>query len=559
MLTQLQLTNFAVVSAHDLALSPGFTVVTGETGAGKSLIVDALLCLTGARADSGMVRQGSERAELAASFDLTDAPEALAWLQENDCDEEQSCQLRRVIRADGGSKAWINGRNASLSQLAELGGLLLEVHGQHAQQHLLERRKQLVLLDEFGHADVQATRVQALYRRWQDIQQAIEQLQQQGDVRERIAELEQQLQDLQQQPIDPDSIDTASARHKRQSQSQQLLAASSTALALLDGDEQNNGLSLLQASKAQLERWHNDEPALANVLELLESASIQIKEAVSHLQQWQDGMEQDAAELALLETQLSLWHELARRHRVPMNGLQEKANRLQQERDNLGMTGEMLQKLRAEQVEIGEGWRREAAQLSAIRRQAAADLGQQVSVLMAELGMAGGGFEAALDVNSDLQPQAHGAERCEFLVSANPGQAPRPLRKVASGGELARISLAIEVATLGLDPTPTMVFDEVDSGIGGAVAEIVGQKLRTLGARCQVLCVTHLAQVASLGHQHLRVAKQSDGHTTESQVSELSDALRVQEIARMMGGKILNEQTLAHAAAMLDHSQASPH
>ena len=231
MLTQLQLTNFAVVSAHDLALAPGFTVVTGETGAGKSLIVDALLCLTGARADSGMVRFGSERAELAASFDLSDAPEAREWLNENDYDEGDECQVRRVIRADGGSKAWINGRPATLSQLTELGGLLLEIHGQHEQQQLLERRKQLVLLDVFGQSGSQADTVQNFTRHWNMLQQQIDQVQRQGDVSARIAELEHQLQELNRQPIDPAGITEALARHKRHSQSQQLLAATASALA----------------------------------------------------------------------------------------------------------------------------------------------------------------------------------------------------------------------------------------------------------------------------------------------------------------------------------------
>ncbi|WP_395770575.1 DNA repair protein RecN [Arenimonas sp.] len=556
MLTQLQLTNFAVVSANDLAVFDGFTVVTGETGAGKSLIVDALLCLTGARADSGMVRFGSERAELSAVFGLADAPEALAWLKENDCDEDGECQLRRVIRADGGSKAWINGRNATLSQLAELGALLLEIHGQHDQQHLLERRKQLGLLDEFGQAGKQASQVQTLARQWNVLQQQIDRLQSQGDVSARIAELEHQLQELNRQPIDPANITEAVARHKRHSQSHQLLAATASALAQLDGDETANGLALLQSGAAQLSRWQAEEPVLAGVVELLESASIQVKEAVSELQQWQDGIELDAGELATLEAQLSHWHELARRHRIPMESLQEKADALQQELDGLRGAGDTLNALLAERKTAAAEWQNAAAHLTTTRRQASDRLGVSVSSLMAELGMAGGQFVVELEANADEQPQLHGAERCEFLVSANPGQPPRPLRKVASGGELARISLAIEVATLGLDPTPTMVFDEVDAGIGGAVAEVVGQKLRALGKGCQVLCVTHLAQVASLGHQHLRVAKQSDGASTESQVQTLDGDARVQEIARMMGGKTLTAQTLAHAAAMLDHGQS---
>lgn len=555
MLTHLQLKDFAVVSANNLALAAGFTVVTGETGAGKSLLVDALLCLTGARADSGMVRFGAERAELSAEFDLADAPAAREWLTEQAMDEDRQCQLRRIIRADGGSKAWINGRNATLSQLAELGGLLLEIHGQHEQQQLLERRKQLVLLDDFAQAGAQTAEVAALARRWSGLQLEIDRLQAQGDVSARIAELEHQLRELNRQTIDPAEIADAAARHKRHSQSHQLLAAAAAALAQLDGDDAATGLALLQSGKAQLARWQADEPALAAVVELLESASIQVKEAVSLLQHWQDGIELDPTELMALESQLSHWHELARRHRVPMEGLQNKADSLQQELQALASAGDILKGLVGEQAAVAVAWQTAASQLSETRRRAASQLGESISALMAELGMAGGRFVAELEPNAETRPQSHGLERVEFLVSANPGQPPRPLRKVASGGELARISLAIEVATLGLDPTPTMVFDEVDSGIGGAIAEVVGRKLRALGHDRQVLCVTHLAQVASLGHQHLLVAKQHDGGSTESQVLALNGPERVQEIARMMGGTTLTPQTLAHAADMLNNGQ----
>jgi DNA repair protein RecN (Recombination protein N) len=555
MLTQIRLKDFAVVSANELTLAQGFTVVTGETGAGKSLLVDALLCLTGARADTGMVRFGAERAELAAEFDLIDAPAAREWLAEQAMDEDGQCQLRRVIRADGGSKAWINGRNATLSQLAELGGLLLEIHGQHEQQQLLERRKQLGLLDDFAQAGAQAAEVMALTRRWNGVQMEIDRLQAQGDVSGRTAELEHQLQELNRQTIEPAEISDAVARHKRHSQSHQLLAATAAALAQLDGDDASTGLALLQSGKAQLGRWQADEPVLAAVVELLESASIQVKEAVSQLQQWQDGIELDPTELMALESQLSHWHELARRHRVPMEGLQDKANSLQQELQGLASAGERLKGLMSEQASVAANWQAAAMQLSKTRQRAALQLDASISELMAELGMAGGRFVAELETNADTRPQSHGLERVEFLVSANPGQPPRPLRKVASGGELARISLAIEVATLGLDPTPTMVFDEVDSGIGGAIAEVVGRKLRTLGHNRQVLCVTHLAQVASLGHQHLQVAKQHDGGSTQSQVLALNGPDRVQEIARMMGGTTLTPQTMAHAADMLNNGQ----
>jgi len=556
MLTQLHLKDFAVVSANAVTLQAGFTVVTGETGAGKSLIVDALLCLTGARADSGMVRFGSPRAELSAAFDLNDAPAAAAWLSDNDYDEDGECQLRRVIRADGGSKAWINGRNATLSQLTELGALLLEIHGQHEQQHLLDRRRQLQLLDDYARTDVEATEVSRLHRQWLDLQQQLQALTARGDVGDQVAYLNHQLQELAQVPLDPDTIEAVSAKHKRQGQSQQLLMACNVALQWLEGDHAGSAMPALQSARGQLNKWQDADPALSGIIELLDAADIQLKEAVSQLQLWQSDIDSDESEIQQMEIQIGLWHDLARKHRVPVSELQAKAHALQAEADDLSDAEERQQALQKTIQQAASAWLKCAEALQKKRQKAGIQLAETISQLMAELGMPGGQFAVEWQENTENTPQGHGLARAEFLVSANPGQPPRPLRKVASGGELARISLALQVATLGLDPTPTMVFDEVDSGIGGAVAEVVGQKLRALGARCQVLCVTHLAQVASLGHQHLQVAKHSEGEATESQVTALQGEHRVLEVARMMGGKSLGPQTLAHAKAMLEHAQS---
>ena len=555
MLTQIRLKDFAVVSANELSLAQGFTVVTGETGAGKSLLVDALLCLTGARAEAGMVRHGAERAELAAEFDLSDAEAARDWLVEQAMDEDGQCQLRRVIRADGGSKAWINGRSASVAQLHELGLRLLEIHGQHAQQNLLERRKQLGLLDDYAQAQSQQLAVQRAYKNWLGLQQHMQQLLAGGDAEQRLDYLAHQLQEFAQHRLEPESIEAALAKHKRHSQAQQLLSASSAALHALREADSGSALSMVHASKTQLAKWQSGEPELTAVMELLESADIQLKEAASQLQSWQDGIELDTGELLQLESELTAWHELARKHRVPLEQLQAKANSLQAEFDALQNASSAIAQASQALHDAAENWLQAARALSQVRQKARLTLADTVTELMAELGMAGGRFELTLEANEDTTPQVHGLERVEFLVSANPGQPPKPLRKVASGGELARISLAIEVATLGLDPTPTMVFDEVDSGIGGAIAEVVGRKLRALGQNRQVLCVTHLAQVASLGHQHLQVAKQHDGQQTQSQVQALQGEARVQEIARMMGGATITPKTIAHAADMLNNGQ----
>ncbi len=555
MLTHLSLKDFAVVTTSQLSFSHGFTVVTGETGAGKSLIVDALLCLTGARADVGMVRFGAERAELTAEFDLNDAPLAQAWLAENELNDGGECLLRRVIKADGGSKAWINGRNATLSQLNELGAGLLEIHGQHEQQNLLERGKQLDLLDEFAQQHKLKQNVRQLHRIWLQINNEINMLQKRGDVSDQIAFMQHQLSELQAHVLDPEIIQNELAKHKRQSQSTQLLSTCATTLSLLQGDESLSARTQVRSSIAQLSKWQESEPVLADALALLETADIQLHEAINQLQDFSESIELDDQALVLLESQISHWHELSRKHRVQIFELQNKALQIESELNDLQQSNARVASLQKQLIEAKQHWQHEAKTLSLKRQSAAKDLSKTVSQLMSELGMAGGLFDIQLTLNDNDEPHAHGLERCEFLVSANPGQPTKALRKVASGGELARISLAIEVATLGMDPTPTMVFDEVDSGIGGAIAEVVGQKLRTLGLQCQVLCVTHLAQVASLGHQHLLVRKQSAEQHTESQVQVLENKDRIEEIARMMGGVALSVQSRAHAEAMLDHGQ----
>ncbi len=553
MLINLSLKDFAVVTTSQLGFSQGFTVVTGETGAGKSLIVDALLCISGTRADSGMVRHGAERAEIAAEFNLSDAPQAQAWLEQNEFNDAQECLLRRVIKADGGSKAWINGRSATLGQLSELCSGLLEIHGQHEQQSLLDRSKQLDLLDEFAQQQALKQKVRQQHRQWLQINAEINQLQKRGDVSEQIEYMQHQLNELQNLSLDPEYIQAELDKHKRQSQSTQLVSACAMALSLLQDDEQLSARHQLRSSMAQLNSWQESEPIIAEVLALLESADIQVHEAFIQLQNFSENIELDDQQLLLLEQQISAWHELSRKHRVPVLELQNKAVQLEIELNELRQSNSRVADLQVQLNDANKQWLIYANALSLERKTAAEALSKAVSALMTELGMAGGVFEAQLSPNDSDEPQTQGLERCEFLVSANPGQPTKALRKVASGGELARISLAIEVATLGMDPTPTMVFDEVDSGIGGAVAEVVGQKLRALGKQCQVLCVTHLAQVASLGHQHYLVSKFSAQNNTESHVKPLKDKDRIEEIARMMGGLELSTQSRDHAKVMLNH------
>ncbi len=556
MISLLSLKDFAVVSAAELAFGPGMTVVSGETGAGKSLLVDALMWLTGARADAGIVRHGAERAELAAQFDLIDAPAALAWLREQEMDDGRECQLRRVIRADGGSRAWINGRSATLGQLSELGALLVEIHGQHEHQALLDRGQQLALLDAFARHEPRLAEVRDHARRWADLDRELGDLARAGDVGERVAWLQHQVDELARENLDAADLDQLQAAHRRQANAAGLLQGCESALARLAGDD---GLSLTRALhqvSADLARLGNDEPRLAEIVSLLESADIQLAEASTGLERIRDDFDLDPARLQQLEDRLGRLHELTRKHRLPIEGLAGRRDALQAELEGLADASGRAERLGRDRQQAAADWAAAAAKLSKSRAAAATQLGQAVAALMAELGMGGGVFSVQLEPHDTTRPLPQGAERCEFQVSANPGQPPRPLRKVASGGELARISLAIEVAALGLDAVPTMVFDEVDTGIGGAVAEVVGQKLRALGAERQVLCVTHLPQVAAQGHHHFQVSKAVAGASTHSAVTPLDDKARVEELARMLGGVEITREVRANARQMLSRAQA---
>ncbi|WP_147652720.1 DNA repair protein RecN [Vulcaniibacterium gelatinicum] len=551
MLTRLSIRDFAVVRAAELEFGPGLTVISGETGAGKSLLVDALGLLAGLRADSGVVRHGAERAELSAGFDLADAPAALAWLREQELDDGDQCELRRTLRADGGSRAWINGRPATLSQLAALSAHLVEIHGQHEHQALLSRHSQLALLDAYGgHAEALAA-VREAARAWAALERERERLTQQGDVSDRIAWLEHQLRELDAEPLDPAAIAELLASHRRHAHAAGLIAACDEAVARLGGDDGPSLARQLRQVRALLAREAEHEPRLAEADAMLDAAAIQLDEAAALLDRVRADLDLDPAALDALDRRLGRLHDLARKHRVPVEGLAATREAMAAELDALRGAGERLAMLERERAAAVAGWRAAAARLGAARAEAAARMAEATTAAIAELGMGGGRFEVQLEPTGEERPDPLGAERVEFLVSANAGQPPRPLRKVASGGELSRISLAIEVTALGLDAVPTMVFDEVDTGIGGAVADIVGRRLRALGETRQVLCVTHLPQVAAHGHAHYRVSKAAHDGVTQSAVQRLDARERTEELARMLGGVDVSREARAAARRLL--------
>lgn len=552
MLTRLAIADFAVVRAAELEFGPGMTVISGETGAGKSLLVDALGFLCGQRADAGVVRHGAERAELSAEFDLTDAPAARAWLQEAEMDEAGDCQLRRVLRADGGSKAWINGRMASAAQLSELASLLVEIHGQHAQQALLSRNSQLALLDGYGrHGDLLAEVGQAA-KRWQAARAELEALNARGDVGERVEFLRHQLHELQAETLDAASLASLDANHRRLAHASELIEAQTRARDWLADSDEANALALLQRARDAISRVIDHEPRLADVDALLETATISLDEAADTLARLGDTLDLEPGRFESLDQRLQRVHALARKHRVGVDALAGVQARIEDELASLD-NAEARAATLVEEVEAARQiWNTAAAKLTRARGKAAKALSAATVAIVRELGMGEADFRIELAAEAGLEPNAQGAERAEFLIAANPGQPPRPLRKVASGGELSRISLAIEVAALGIDTVPTMVFDEVDTGISGGVAEVVGRKLRALGARCQVMCVTHLPQVAAQGHAQWRVRKASSESLTMSAVDRLDDAGRVEEIARLLGGVNVSDAARAAARSLLD-------
>jgi len=551
MLESLYVKDFAIVGEAEIAFASGMTVVTGETGAGKSLLVDALLLLAGGRAESTMVRHGCERAELAAAFDLAERRDLRDWLIAEDLDEDGACQLRRVIRSEGSSRAWINGRPVTLGQLKTLAAGLIEIHGQHEHQALLDRAQQLGLLDTFGEHGAELTEVARIARAWRETSARIGELSRGADPAERIEWLSHQVDELDRHALGVDELATLEDQHRRLANSGQLVQGCAALGDRLDGDTEYALLRTLARAQSQIAQLTTLDARLQPVGELIDAAQIQLTEASDALARYQSALDLDPERLAETEAQLGKLHELARKHRVRMPELKAHADSLREELESLRGAGASIAGLQAEQQRLMTDYAKAARKLSAKRAATSTRLGAAVSALMDELGMRGGRFEVQLEAQAGDEPDAHGSERCEFLVSANPGQPPRALRKVASGGELSRISLAIEVAALGSDTVGTMVFDEVDSGIGGAVAEVVGQKLRALGARCQVLCVTHLAQVASQGHQHLRVSKSSNGDSTLTQINALNGKQRREEIARMLGGIEITRETLAHAKQML--------
>ena len=555
MLTHLQLRDLVLVDQAELELKSGLTALTGETGAGKSIVVDALLLISGGRAGGDVVRQGAERAEVAASFDAL-PPAAKAWLESQAIEHSGDLVVRRVIGADGRSRAYVNGQMVPMQALRELAEFLIEIHGQQEFQRLVNRGAQREMLDEHLADRGLREAVSELYERYRASRRDFESLKSAAENRDsRLDLLRYQLAELKAEVTTVAAIEELFVDVKRVAGRGRLASAARTALTAAYEADGDSAHDLLGRAHAALRQVGDADPALAPTAKLLEEAMINTREAAEALRHYLDVLDIDPARQEEIERHAAALEALGRKHRVGVLDLPEQLSRIEAELAALDNAELSLAALEAELATLTREYRAAAQRLTSARKAAADHLSRHITQLMQGLGMAGGRFAVSITPN-DTEFGAQGSDDIEFLVSANPGQAPKSLARVASGGELSRISLAVQVAAAAKTSALCMVFDEVDAGIGGAVAEIVGRQLRDLGERAQVLCVTHLAQVASQAHSQFRVTKLSDGKITRTSVKTLGPLERVDEIARMLGGIDITEQARAHASEML--TRAAP-
>ena len=556
MLTHLQLKDLVIVDQTELELNPGMTALTGETGAGKSIVVDALLLIAGGRAGSDIVRQGAERAEVTASF--AQLPKgAVQWLNAQSVDFDGELVIRRVVGADGRSRAYVNGQVMPLQALRELSEYLLEIHGQQEFQRLVSRAAQRDLLDErLGDLKLKAA-VAELFERHKAAREEFEALEAAAQNRDaRLDLLRYQAGELSAEVGSVTEIEELFIDRKRIAGKGRLGSAAQAALAAAYETDGESAHDLLGRAQGALRAVAESDPELAEALKMLGEAAVLTQESAQQLRRYLDNLDVDPARQEEIERHAAALESLARKHRVGVTELPAQLAALQKELAALENAGASLAAIQERVNTLSFEYRTAAAALSKARQAAAKQLGRDVTKLMQALGMAGGSFAVTV-ATSDTDIASSGADDVEFLVSANPGQAPKSLAKVASGGELSRISLAIQVAAAGKNSSLCMVFDEVDAGIGGAVAEIVGRRLRELGERNQVLCVTHLAQVASQAHRQYQVTKFTDGKSTRTALKGLAPAERVDEIARMLGGVDITDQARAHAREMLKRGAAA--
>jgi len=553
LLLSLTIHNFTLVEKLHMEFQPGMTAITGETGAGKSLVLDALGMALGDRGDTGRIRTGKDKLDVTAVFAVTGNPRAREWLRDNDLEDGDDCIIRRSLTTEGRSRGFINGQPAPMQQLQQLGEMMIDIHSQHEHQSLLVRDTHRRLLDAFAGCEELCRQTGSLFHDWQQTRQRLRDLEANARDNEARRELLAfQLTELDELSLAPGELEQLEREQHLLANGEQILKDSHQVLALCRDGDAGDAHSLLSQALNLLHLLPEKSDRLREAESLLDSALIQVDEACRELQQDIDHFDINPERLVEVEARLSLVYQLARKHRISPEELPERHRQLRLELHQLSDGEGGVEGLSKRLAELDSQLTALEAQLSAQRRQGAELFAERINEQLAQLAMAAASIQVCLSPLAGHGPQ--GAETVEFLVSTNPGQPHKPLTKVASGGELSRISLAIQVIAAQHTEIPTLVFDEVDVGVGGAVAEVVGRLLRGLGERGQVICVTHLPQVASCAHQHLVATKSSDGASTESALHPLLANHRVEEIARMLGGSKITEQTRSHAEEMLQLS-----
>lgn len=551
LLKHLHIRDFAVIEEVDIAFNDGLTVFTGETGAGKSIMVGALGLVLGDRSDSGIVRTGCERTEITAIFDIENEDGIQSVLAEQEINCEDELILRRVINKDGRSRAYVNGSSVPAQLLRALGERMVDIHGQHTHQSLLKADVQRNLLDEFGNHQQQLNEVKDAWKLWHATELELQSLS--GDNRDHDAQmtlLQYQIQELEALNPGESKFSDVEEEYGRLSNANRILEVCQETLQQLSDDEHSTQ-SQISHRLNELQDIQKFDQSLSSVIDLLNNATIQVSEASDELRHYLDRLELDPEKLKAVEDKLGALHDMARKHKIQPEELTDHLLTLQEELHKLENSEARYRELLTLQETTIEQYRKAAARLNQCRQQSAHRLSDDITKKLNELGMPGGQFSIEISDIGKNTPLQHGMDKIGYLVSLNPGQPLQPLSKVASGGELSRISLAIQVTGSKDKGIPTLIFDEVDSGIGGGVAEIVGKLLHSLSDKRQIFCVTHLPQIASQGDHHMQVAKATHAGTTLTRVSELSTEERVDEIARMLGGVKITEQTLAHAKEML--------
>lgn len=559
MLCYLRIKNFALIDQLDLELRPHMTVITGETGAGKSIIIDALSIALGHRADSASIRNETDHAMIEAIFDITHILNAKQWLIEQELQSGNECIIRRTISSEGRSRHTINGYSVTLQQLKTLGKYLVHIHGQHQHQALLEREEQRAIVDHFADHPSLLQTVRQLYHQWHEHEQQIQALKKQDSAPlARIDLLHYQIAELQELALEVDEVDRLHQEQRELVHGEELIASGEKALALIAEGSELNALNCLHGALQSISAQKQLHPRLNTVAEFLQQAMIHTQEAADELQHFLDAVldkkTADPQRLPQIEQRLDKINQVARKHRLKPEELIDHEQQLTQELSSLLHRDEKLASLQSQASELLKQYQHQCFLLHQSRLKAAGKISEAVTGLLQQLSLKGSYLHIECQHQPEASPSLCGLDDIQLTISTNPGSPPQPLAKIASGGELSRISLAIQVITAQKEETPTLIFDEVDVGISGATAEIVGQLLHQLGHKAQVLCITHLPQVAAQGAHHLKISKQTLKNQTTSHLNFLTREKRIEEMARMLGGLKITQQTLAHAEEMLSLS-----